>query len=103
MGRFRGSLALGIGKDLYISKVNKPSEYEDINDAPRQDDFSAGRSVFVDENRSENINMVQGSNVLYLGTRHRTYFMFGDFPKDLSAPRPIDNIGPIGVKVTFPL
>lgn len=101
IGLFRSSLGLGVDTDthksiLFLSKVARPLEYEPVNVAPDPNDLNQGLTRYVDDTRSESVNMVKGSQVLFAGTRHRAYVMFGDIAKDLTQPRPIANIGPIG-------
>jgi hypothetical protein len=101
IGKFRGSLGVGIDFDLYLSKISRPIEFEDINSAPDAEDLTQGRSVYVDDQRSEEVNMIRGDNVLYLGTKSKTYVMFGDYPSALTPPRPIANVGPIGKRASW--
>ena len=96
IGKFKGSLALGIGYDLYISKVDRPTEYEEIGSAPDPSDLSQGRSLYVDDSRSQKLLTITGDNVLYLGTANRTYVMYGDAPYNYIPPRAVANVGPIG-------
>jgi hypothetical protein len=96
IGLFRASLVLGVGTDVFISRPNKPLEYEGLNEAPDPLDPGQGRSSFVSETRAEPVTGILGSKALYLLTPSRIYVMFGDFPATLSVPQPVDVQGVIG-------
>lgn len=96
IGGFRASLVLGIGPDMFISRPGQPNQFEELNAAPDPEDQGQGRSVFVDDSQSENVNTVHGSNILYAGTNSRLFASYGDLPFNMTAPKPIDNNGPIG-------
>lgn len=96
IGAYRASLGIGANYNLYLSRVDSALEYEDLGAIPDRDDPRQGRTVYVDDSRSEHLNMIQGGQVLFLGTKARTYAMWGDFPANTSVPQPIANVGPIG-------
>ena len=102
IGKYKASLGIGGLTNLYLSKVARPTEFEDINAAPDPNDYNQGRSSYVDDTQSENVNMIVGRDVLYLGTKSRIYVMLGDFPKDLLGPWGITNSGPIGGRAFHP-
>lgn len=100
IGAFRASLGLGIGYDLYLSKQDKPLDFEDINSSPDPSKTLNGRSTFVDPSRSEKVNIIKGGTSLWLGTKAQTFFMYGDTAPTLSVPRVAADVGAIGKRAS---
>ena len=101
IGAYKGSLVLGIDTNVFISWVNRPEQFLGLEEVPPlgldgRVLASAGRSQYVDYTASENLNMIVGADVLYLGTRSNIYVMYGGSPRDLNDPARISNNGPIG-------
>lgn len=100
IGATRSSLCVAADYDLYISRVGSPLEFEKIDEAPDPFDTLQGRSVFVDDSRSEKVNAIHGGKALFLSTRSRSYIMFGDTPRDMSVPQAAENLGAIGPRAS---
>lgn len=96
IGNYRASLGLGADYNLYLSRPDHALEFEELGIIPDRDDPLQGRTVFVDDTRSEQLNMICGGKVLFLGTKARSYVMWGDTPANTSVPQCIANVGPIG-------
>lgn len=100
IGATRSSLCVAADYDLYISRVGSPLEFEKIDEAPDPFDTLQGRSVFVDDSRSEKVNAIHGGKALFLSTRSRSYVMFGDSPRDMSVPQAAENLGALGPRAS---
>lgn len=107
IGLFRASLAVGVdnskhGPILMLSRANRPVLFEPPDAAPNPLDYYAGRTVYVDDTRSQKITNIIGGRVLFVGTQSRWYALMGDLPATLSQPVVVDNIGPVGPRAAAP-
>lgn len=92
LGIFKQCMVIGAAKQAFISYVGQPSVFVDSPDndnasLPPETRLDRGRTDYVSDTRSEEVNGVHGQDSLYIITPYSSYAMVGDTPADMSPPR----------------
>jgi hypothetical protein len=92
LGLFKQCLVVGADQKLWISAVGRPLVFahdpEDLSaPLPDTNDPNRARTVFMSDNRAEDVYGIVGQDSMYSVSPLSSYAMVGDKPAGLSVPR----------------